>query len=73
MSTFRVNYVDGHDHRYKSYETATAKAEEDAVSELNDLYDTNYSHKIVEVLKVDAQPGRRMRIGNIPGITPALD
>lgn len=72
MNTFRVNYIDGKDHRYKSFETSV-QTESEAVADLNGLYETDCVHKIVEVLKVDADPGRRMRIGSLLGVSPALD
>ena len=65
MKQFRINYIDGHDLRYKSIEVH-ADSKEDALSALWDMYDADYDHQIVEVIRVKSPISNGMRIGSIP-------
>ena len=63
MIIFRINYIDGHDLRYKSIEVP-AESEESALDALWDMYDADYDHQIVEVLPQPADAEiAAMRIG----------
>lgn len=70
MKTFRINYIDGHDLRYKSVEVP-AKNEEDALSALWDMYDADFDHQIIEVLpQKKTSANKYMRIGGVEITTP---
>ena len=63
MKQFRINYIDGHDLRYKSIEVH-ADSKEDALSALWDMYDADYDHQIVEVLpRPEKDASEKLRIG----------
>lgn len=62
MKNFRINYIDGHDLRYKSIEIP-AISKDDALSKLRDMYDADYDHQIIEVIKDDSASAVYMRIG----------
>lgn len=64
MNSYRINYIDGHDLRYKSFETE-AKDKDDALAKLWDQYDCDFDHQIVEVLRVKTPTTNGMRIGSI--------
>lgn len=65
MSGYRINYIDGHDMRYKSFET-NAETKEDAISALWDKYWADFDHRIIEVIPLDETVPANMRIGSIP-------
>lgn len=65
MSGYRINYIDGHDMRYKSFET-NAETSEDAVSALWDKYQANFDHRIIEIIPLGKTVPANMRIGSIP-------
>ena len=50
---YKVAYIDGHDMKYKIFET-TAETKEDAVRKLRDSYDADFDHQIIEVYEVKA-------------------
>lgn len=63
MNNYRINYIDGHDMRYKSFETV-ANTKEEALSNLWDSYpDGDYDHQIAEVIKLEEPAAPGMRIG----------
>lgn len=49
MSSYRVNYIDGHDLRFKSFETP-AESEAAAISALWNNYESDFDHHIVEII-----------------------
>ena len=52
MKNYRINYIDGHDLRYKSFETA-AKTEKDALSNLWECYyPFDFDHQIAEIIEL---------------------
>ena len=54
MKNYRINFIDGHDLRYKSFET-TAKSESAALDNLWGQYDNgDLGHQIVEIIMLDA-------------------
>jgi hypothetical protein len=65
MKYYRINYIDGHDLRYKSFETP-AKSKEAAVSALCSCYQANFDHRIIEIIEVKEPVSQGMRIGRIP-------
>lgn len=66
MKNYRINFIDGHDLRYKSFET-TAKSESAALDNLWGQYDNgDFGHQIVEVIMLDALSVSGMRIGAAP-------
>lgn len=65
MKHYRINYIDGHDLRYKSFETS-AKSKEDAISKLWDRYDADFDHHIAEVIELPEAPSLPFRIGSVP-------
>lgn len=65
MKHFRINFIDGHDLRYKSFETSAA-GEDAAISSLWDRYDADYDHHIVEVMELKTAPSLPFRIGYVP-------
>lgn len=64
MKSYRINYIDGHDLRYKSFET-NAETREDAISALWDKYWADFDHQIIEVIALDKAVSPHMRIGKI--------
>lgn len=65
MKHYRINYIDGHDLRYKSFEVS-ADTQEDAVSALWDAYDADFDHHIVEIVELPEAPSLSFRIGSVP-------
>lgn len=52
MKRFRINYVDGHDLKYKSFET-DAEDRDQAISNLWKSYTFgDFDHRIIEVIEV---------------------
>ncbi len=45
---YKVQYIDGHDLKYKTFST-TAESPEDAVRKLRDSYEADFDHQIIEV------------------------
>lgn len=69
MKSYRINYIDGHDLRYKSVEVQ-AETEESALSALWDMYDADYDHQIVEGIETGGASSANMRIGSTTLATP---
>lgn len=59
---YRINYIDGKDTRYKSFET-TAINRKTALANLRNMYSDDYDHHIVEITTIDDLSEQRMRIG----------
>lgn len=70
MNNYRINYIDGHDLRYKSFETI-AKDEESALSNLWASYTNgNFDHQIVEIIRLEEPAANGMRIGEAAALIP---
>ena len=66
MSAYSINYIDGFDNKYKSYET-NAESEKVAVLQLFSYYKgINIEHSIIEITRLKGSVPERMRIGDIP-------
>ena len=64
MTGYRINYIDGYDMRYKSFET-TAETSEDAINALWDKYWSAFDHQIIEIIPLGKSVPANMRIGRI--------
>lgn len=65
MKHYRINYIDGHDLRYKSFEIS-AETQEEAISKLWERYDADFDHHIAEVIELSEAPSLPFRIGSVP-------
>jgi len=64
IKSFRINYIDGGDMRYKSFETP-AIDETGALSSLWDRYEYgDFENRVVEVIELPEPVPQRMRIGS---------
>lgn len=63
MRNYRINYIDSHDSRYKSFETS-AQSENKALANLMaDYKDGTRDHKIVEIIEIKDSICEGLRIG----------
>ena len=73
MKNYRINYIDGHDMRYKSFETA-AESTEEALSKLWDRYKPfDFDHQIVETIELKETAKEGLRIGEVVLPPPPAD
>jgi len=71
MNCYRINYIDGFDLRYKSFETI-AENEDTALSALLAKYTWgDFDHQIVEIKRIKGKASEGMRIGDITAPSPA--
>ena len=64
MNFYRINYIDGHDLRYKSFETSTNNEKEALVNLWASYPNGDFDHQIVEIIKLDAPGQSGFRIGD---------
>ena len=71
MNAYRVNYIDGYDLRYKSFETM-AQSKKEAVSNLWATYKDNgdFDHQIIEILRLEEPVDGGLRIGEADLVPP---
>ena len=71
MNNYRINYIDGHDMRYKSFETVAENTDE-ALLNLWDTYKPfDFDHQVVEIIKLKEPAIEGLRIGEaIPSPNP---
>lgn len=51
MKHFKINYIDGHDLRFKSFET-DAENRDQAIRNLRESYTSDFDHQIESVIEV---------------------
>lgn len=49
---YKVQYIDGHDLKYKTF-TVEAGTPEEAVSKMRDSYEADFDHQIIDVYKAE--------------------
>ena len=49
---YRVQYIDGHDLKYKTF-TVEARSPEEAVSKMRESYEADFDHQIIDVYQVE--------------------
>jgi len=52
VKRYKIQYIDGHDLKYKTF-TTDAESREDAISKLWEQYESDFDHRIIDVYEVE--------------------